>query len=36
LTTGEPSQHPTTGSGASKPGTGNTVEPAEVMMVEET
>jgi ribonuclease HI len=35
-TTGEPSQHPTTGSGAGKPGTGNTVEPEEVMMVEET
>jgi hypothetical protein len=36
LTTGEPSQHPTTGSGAGKPGTGSTVEPEEVMMIEET
>jgi ribonuclease HI len=36
LTTGEPSQHPTTGSGAGKPGTGSTSEPEEVMMVEET
>jgi hypothetical protein len=35
-TTGEPSQHPTTGSGAGKPGTGSTIEPEEVMMVEET
>jgi hypothetical protein len=35
-TTGEPSQHPTTGSGAGKPGTGSTVEPEEVMMIEET
>jgi hypothetical protein len=34
-TTREPSQHPTTGSGAVKPGTGNTVEPEEVMIVEE-
>jgi hypothetical protein len=36
LTTGEPSQHPTTGSGAGKPGTGSTVEPEEVMMIKET
>jgi hypothetical protein len=36
LTTGEPSQHPTTGSGAGKPGTGNIVELEEVMMVEKT
>jgi hypothetical protein len=36
LTTGDPSQHPTTGSGAGKPGTEGTVEPEEVMMVEET
>jgi hypothetical protein len=35
-TTGEPSQHPTIGSGAGKPGTGNTAEPEEVMMVKET
>jgi ribonuclease HI len=35
-TTGEPGQHPTTGSGASKPGTGSTAEPEEVMMIEET
>jgi hypothetical protein len=35
-TTGEPGQHPTTGSGAGKPGTGSTVEPEEVMMIEET
>jgi ribonuclease HI len=35
-TTGEPSQHPTTGSEAGKPGTGSTVEPEEVMMIEET
>jgi ribonuclease HI len=35
-TPGEPSQHPTMGSGASKPGTGSTVEPEEVMMIEET
>jgi hypothetical protein len=32
----EPSQHMTTGSGASKPGTGSTTEPEEVMMIEET
>jgi hypothetical protein len=32
----EPSQHPTTGSGAGKPDTGSTAEPEEVMMVEET
>jgi hypothetical protein len=36
LTTGEPSQHPTIGSGAGKPDTGSTTEPEEVMMVEET
>jgi ribonuclease HI len=36
LTIGEPSQHPTTGSGADKPGIGSTAEPEEVMMVEET
>jgi hypothetical protein len=35
-TTGEPSQHPTTGSGAGKLGTGSTIEPEEVMMIEET
>jgi ribonuclease HI len=34
-TTGEPSQHPTTCSGAGKPGIGSTVEPEEVMMIEE-
>jgi hypothetical protein len=36
LTTGEPGQHPTIGSGAGKPGTGSTTEPEEVMMIEET
>jgi hypothetical protein len=36
LTTGEPGQHPTTGSGVGKPGAGSTAEPEEVMMVEET
>jgi ribonuclease HI len=36
LTPGEPSQHPLTGSGADKPGTGNIAEPEEVMMIEET
>jgi ribonuclease HI len=36
LTTGELHQHPTTGSGAGKPGTGSTLEPEEVMMIEET
>jgi hypothetical protein len=36
LTPGEPSQHPTTGSGVGKPGTGSTVEPEEVMMIEQT
>jgi hypothetical protein len=36
LTIGEPSQHPTTGLGAGKPGTGSTTEPEEVMMIEET
>jgi hypothetical protein len=35
-TSGEPSQYPTTGSGADKSGTGSTVEPEEVMMIEET
>jgi ribonuclease HI len=35
-TTGEPSQHPTTGSGADKPGAGSTAGPEEVMMVKET
>jgi hypothetical protein len=35
-TTGEPGQHPTIGSGASKPGAGSTAEPDEVMMIEET
>jgi ribonuclease HI len=35
-TSEEPSQHPTTGSGAGKPGTGSTVEPEEVMMIKET
>jgi hypothetical protein len=36
LPTGDPSQCTTTGSGASKPGTEGTVEPEEVMMIEET
>jgi hypothetical protein len=36
LTTGELGQHPTTGSGAGKPGVGSTAEPEEVMMIEET
>jgi hypothetical protein len=35
-TSGEPSQYPTTGSGADKSGTGSTTEPEEVMMIEET
>jgi ribonuclease HI len=35
-TIGEPSQHPTTGSGAGKPGIGSTTKPEEVMMIEET
>jgi hypothetical protein len=35
-TTGEPGQHPTTGSGAGKPGTGSITEPEEVMMIKET
>jgi hypothetical protein len=35
-TTGELGQHPTTGSGAGKPGTGSIAEPEEVMMIEET
>jgi hypothetical protein len=35
-TLGEPSQHPTIGLGASKPGTGSTTGAEEVMMVEET
>jgi hypothetical protein len=36
LTIGEPGQHPTTGSGAGKPGIGSTTELEEVMMIEET
>jgi hypothetical protein len=36
LTTGDPSQHTTTGPGAGKPGAEGTVEPEEVMMIEET
>jgi hypothetical protein len=36
LTTGEPGQHPTTGSGAGKPGTGSIAEPEEFMMIKET
>jgi hypothetical protein len=36
LTLAEPSQYPTTGSGADKSGTGSTVEPEEVMMIKET
>jgi hypothetical protein len=36
LTPGEPSQHPTIGLGAGKPGIGSIVEPEEVMMIEET
>jgi ribonuclease HI len=36
LTIGEPSQHPTIGTGAGKPGIGSTAEPEEVMMIEET
>jgi ribonuclease HI len=35
-TTGEPGQQPTTGSGAGKPGTRSTIEPKEVIMIEET
>jgi hypothetical protein len=35
-TPGEPSQHPTTGSVAGRPGTGSTSEPEEIMMIEET
>jgi ribonuclease HI len=35
-TTGEPSQHLTTGSGVGKPGTGSIADPEEVMMIEET
>jgi hypothetical protein len=35
-TPGERSQHPMTGSGAGKPGTGSKAEPEEVMMIEET
>jgi ribonuclease HI len=31
---GEPGQHLTTGSGAGKPGTGSTIEPEEVMMIQ--
>jgi hypothetical protein len=36
LTPGEPSQHPTIGSGAGKPGTRSIAELEEVMMIEET
>jgi hypothetical protein len=36
LTTGEPGQHPTTGSGAGKLGIGSISEPEEVIMIEET
>jgi hypothetical protein len=36
LSPGEPSQHATVGSGASKPGTESTTEPEGVMMIEET
>jgi hypothetical protein len=36
LTTEEQGQHPTTGSGAGKPGIGSTTEPEKVMMIEET
>jgi ribonuclease HI len=36
LSPGEPSQHVTAGSGASKTGMESTAEPAEVMMIEET
>jgi ribonuclease HI len=36
LTIGDPSQHPITGLGASKPSTEGIVEPEEVIMVEET
>jgi hypothetical protein len=35
-TTEEQGQHQATGSGAGKPGQGSTVEPEEVMMIEET
>jgi hypothetical protein len=35
-TTEEQGQHQTTGSGAGKPGKGNTAEPEEVLMIEET
>jgi ribonuclease HI len=35
-TPGEPSQHPTTGLGAGKPGIGSIAEPEEVMMIKET
>jgi ribonuclease HI len=35
-TTEEQGQHPTTGSGAGKPGIGSTAEPEEVMMIEDT
>jgi hypothetical protein len=35
-TPGEPSQHPTMGSGANKSGTRSTAEPEEVMIIEET
>jgi hypothetical protein len=36
LTGEEQGQHPTTGSGAGKPGIGSTAEPEKVMMIEET
>jgi hypothetical protein len=36
LTTGEPGQHPTTGSGAGKLDAGSIAKPEEVMMIEET
>jgi hypothetical protein len=32
----EQGQHPTTGSGAGKPGIGSTAEPEEIMMIKET
>jgi ribonuclease HI len=35
-TTEEQGQHPTTGSGAGKPGIGSAIEPEEIMMIEET
>jgi hypothetical protein len=36
LTSGEPNQHPTTGSGAGKAAEGSVAEPEEVMMIKET